>query len=204
MKFLLASFLIATASSTALMAAPDPGQPASPAETPDAASAERFLLARQFVALAQPASERMDSLRGYAAMAAYQGLDDPEDEKALQAAEQKQEQILARLDPIIQKRMPQLLDAYAQAYAREFSAEELEQLIAFAQSPAGKHYVTRAFAAESDDAVMGIHQTIADELGPVMRDIAKEVCSERAAQRLAAGDLKAKCPLSSEPETLAS
>lgn len=201
MKFLLASFLIATASSTALMATPDAAETPSQAEIPDAASAERFLLARKFVALAQPASERMDSLRGYAAMAAYQGLEDPEDEKALHAAEQKQEQILARLDPIIQKRMPQLLDAYAHAYAREFSAEELEQLIAFAQSPAGKHYVTRAFTAESDEAVLGIHQTIAEELGPVMRDIAKEVCSERAAQRLAAGDANAKCPLSGESDT---
>ena len=199
MKFLLASLSIALATSS-LSAAPAEPASTETAEKLPPISRESLVLARQFVALAQPAADRMDSLRGYASMVASEGSDDPEG----QAAEQRADKIMARFEPTIQKLMPALMDAYAYAYAREFSADELKQLIAFAQSPAGKHYVTSVSLVESDDGVLTVHQSIAEELEPIMRNVAKEACAKRAAERLAAGDTKAKCPLSDEPETASS
>jgi hypothetical protein len=39
-----------------------------------------------------------------------------------------------------------------------------------------------------------------EALEPVMFDVRKELCQEATAKRIAAGDKKAKCPLSSEPD----
>ena len=198
MKFLLASLSIALATSS-LSAAPAEPATTEAAEELAPIPTESLVLARQFVALAQPATERMDTLRGFVSMVAYEGSDDPQDA----AAEQRADKIMARVEPTIEKLMPALMDAYAYAYAREFSADELRQLIAFAQTPAGKHFVTSAAKVEGDDGVLTVHQSIGEAIEPIMRDVAKEVCSKRAAERLAAGDTKAKCPLS-EPETAAS
>lgn len=200
MKFLLASLSIALATSTLAAAAPADTASTETAEKRPPISRESLVLARQFVALAQPAADRMDSLRGYASMVASEGSGDPEGH----AAEQRASKIMARFEPTVQKLMPALMDAYAYAYARQFSADELKQLIAFAQSPAGKHYVTSFSLVESDDDVLTVHRSIAEELEPIMRDVAKEVCARKAAERLAAGDTNAKCPLSAESETAAS
>jgi hypothetical protein len=198
MKILLASLSIALATSS-LSAAPSEPASTETAEKLAPISRESLELARQFVGLSQPAGDRLDWLRGFASMAASEGSDDADG----LAAEQRKEKIMARFEPTLQKLLPALTDAYAYAYAREFSAEELRQLIAFAQSPAGRHYVTSVSLVESDDAVIGLHETIGEELAPIMQDVAKEICAKRAAERLAAGDTKAKCPLS-EPETLSS
>ncbi|MDP9423564.1 MAG: DUF2059 domain-containing protein [Pseudomonadota bacterium] len=200
MKILFASLSIALATSTLASAAPAGAPPVETAGDRSVISPRSLELARQFVAIARPAGDRLDWLEGFASMAASEGSEQAEDE----AAEQRTEKIMARFEPTLQKLMPALMDAYAYAYAREFSDQELEQLIAFAQSPVGKHYVTSVASVESNDAVIGLHETIGEELEPIMRDVAKEVCTKKAAERLAAGDTKAKCPLSEGPETASS
>ena len=42
-----------------------------------------------------------------------------------------------------------------------------------------------------------------ENLTPVLEDIQKEMCAEKAAQRVAMGDTKAKCPLAAAAETQA-
>lgn len=200
---LLASLSIALASSALAAAAPAEPISTETAESRTAIPIRNLELARQFVAAAEPGGDTMGSIREYAILAASRASDDPDDEEAQKAVEQRVDKLLARAEPTIRKLMPAMAEAYAYAYAREFSAEELEQLIAFVQSPAGKHYAKRQAFVESDDAILQIHQTIGEELEPIMRDIAKEMCAQRAAERLAAGDTNAKCPLSEESETMA-
>ena len=42
-----------------------------------------------------------------------------------------------------------------------------------------------------------------DAAMPVMEEFQKEMCAEKAAQRIAMGDTKAKCPLAAAAETAA-
>lgn len=200
MKFLLASLSIALATSTLATAAPTGS---APAEAP-AASNQKLDLARQFIALSNPAGDMMGVIRESALMTFAELADDPEEEAVQKEAERRVDAILARAEPTIKKRMPEVLEAYAQVYAREFSAEELEQLIIFARTPAGRHYIARMAFLDMDPAILDANQALTDELTPIMQQVTRELCAERAAQRLAAGDAKAKCPLSEEPETLAS
>lgn len=204
MKFLLASLSVAIAASSLAAAAPSNPAPAEAVESPGAPSAQRLELARRFIAVSNPVGDMMGAIRESALMTFYASAVDDGDEAAQQTAERRVDAILARAEPTIRKRMPEILEAYSQVYAREFSAEELEQLIAFAQSPAGKHYIARMSFLDMDPAILEANQTLTDELTPIMREVTRELCAERAAQRLAAGDTKAKCPLSAEPETQSS
>jgi hypothetical protein len=100
-----------------------------------------------------------------------------------------------------------LTEASAQAYAREFSAAELKDMIAFAETPTGKHYLARGAAVETDPGILKAQMEIMEGLGPIMEqvgtDMAKEACAKKAAARVAAGDKKATCPLAKAAETRA-
>lgn len=58
-----------------------------------------------------------------------------------------------RLRPAVERYMPVLMDAMVQAYAREFSIEELRQVAGFATTPTGRHYFSRSSAIMSDPGV---------------------------------------------------
>lgn len=164
-----------------------------------APSAERLELARRFVAITEPGDDLMEGFRAGFENAA---LDEIEDEAERKAAGERLERIVARFEPHVRKHQPKIIEAYAQAYAREFSADELRQMIAFAESPAGRHYLTQATSLESDEPVMDAQIELMEDLTPLIQEIQKEMCATRTQQRIAAGDTKAKCALSSEPEVL--
>jgi hypothetical protein len=204
----LPSLVIAFASSTLLAAAPPtpvaPATPVAPTSADAPPSLERQQLARRYISLAVTPNQFMAAMRGSAArtlvamkMATGDESDDAEFDTTM-------DRFFALLEPKIRERMPNLMEAYAQAYAREFSADELTQLIVFIQSPAGQHYIGHRVELENDPAVQLQEQGIGAEMPPILREIEKEQCQARTAQRVAAGDKKAKCALSSEPETQAS
>lgn len=60
----------------------------------------------------------------------------------------------ARERPIIQKDMPQVLEAMAIAYTHEFSLAELKQIHAFALSPTGNHYLSKSLDIAGDPVVI--------------------------------------------------
>lgn len=201
MKLLLASLSIAVASSTAA-AAPNIAEPVAaeaPAATP-APSAERIALAHKFIALTDPADAIVEMFR----IGFWQGVSNSiEDEAVLVEAKAGLEAYLVRLEPKVREKMPRLTEAYAQAYAREFSAEELQQMIDFAESPVGRHYLAGYAKLESDELVVDAMSDLMEGLTPVIEDIQKEMCAEKAAKRIAMGDKKAKCPLAAAAETAA-
>lgn len=199
MRLLLTSLAIALATSSVAAAAPEPADrgivPGTELEVP---SAERVELARQFVALTGAA---YNPLGGIDADMWSQAASEIPDQSARADAEQKVKQLLATLEPMVGQLMPIIERSYALAYAREFSADELRQMIAFVQTPAGKHFMSEWGAVESDDAIVDAEGRLWEAVGPVMQEMREVLCAERTAQRIASGDVKAKCPLTSEPDT---
>ena len=202
MKLISGSLLVALVSSAAWAAAPQPAAP-QPAEVAqakaDAApSGERLDLARRYVALGD-ANDYMDEMRAVM-MRSANSVSSPEDKAA---AEKFFDRVFVLAGPKIKARMPSIMEATAQAYAREFSAEELKDMIAFAETPTGKHYLARGAEVETDPAILDAHMKVWEDLAPIMeevgKDISKEACAKKAAARVAAGDKKATCPLSANP-----
>jgi hypothetical protein len=206
MKLLFTSLAIAFASSTLSAAAPavsGPAQALPPASTA-APSIQKVELARRFVGAALPADRYIQMVRDSSIIVAAAQMEEIEDAGRKAEAQKDLDHYLALIEPKIREHLPNLLEAYAQAYAREYSADELQQMIAFAGSPAGQHYLSRRLAVESDPSVQAASQALGEAIAPVAEQIMKEKCAERTAKRIAAGDKKAKCALSSEPETQAS
>jgi hypothetical protein len=143
----------------------------------------------------------MDQVREAALQTAAISTEDLDDsEKA--AAMHRVERYLAMAGPKIRAAMPALVEANAQAYAREFTADELRQMIAFAETPAGKHYIDRYDFLQMSPEVVAAQRDLGEQLQPVLEDFQKQMCAEKTAQRIAMGDTKAKCPLS-DPDTQA-
>jgi hypothetical protein len=205
MKLVSGSLLVALASTAAIAAAPNPSAPAAaPAPTAQAAtaaSAERLELARRYVALGN-SDDLMQEMRAIMMRSASAEAESPDDQAA---ANRFFDQVFVLAAPKIRERMPTVLEASAQAYAREFSAAELRDMIAFAETPTGKHYLARGAAVETDPAILDAHMGIWQDLAPIMQqvgtDMAKEACAKKAAARVAAGDKKATCPLAKAAET---
>lgn len=198
MKRLISSLSIALASTSLAAAAPAIAEPVTPAAEAAAAepSAEQIALARKFVALTFSTQETVDAmLTSFLELAAT-----AEDEAG---AEAQVHRLMARLEPKVREAMPSMLEAYSKVYARGFSQDDLRQMIAFAETPAGKAYFARHEALASDPIIVEAQWLLMDEMAPAIEDFQKELCAERAALQVAAGDVNAKCPLSGDPETLA-
>ena len=107
--------------------------------------------------------------------------------------------MFARLEPNIRKRMPTVSEAYARAYAAEFSIAQLGELVAFGSTPTGKHFLANILALETDPNVSEAAISVMEELTPALMEFQKKACADRAQQRIAMGDSKAKCALSGDP-----
>ncbi len=202
MKFPL--FLALLASAPALSAAaPKAAPPVQAAAQAAPPSVERQTLARRYVSLSLTPERLMESFRDQSAAMMEVELEGDADKGRHAEAEKSLQRLFDLLEPKIRERLPNLLEAYSMAFAREFSADELRQMIDFAQSPAGQHYLSRRPALETDRAVEIQLEGFQLDAAQVLQQIEKEQCQERTAQRIAAGDKNAKCPLSTAPETQA-
>ena len=70
------------------------------------------------------------------------------------------DEAIAQERPMLQKHMPQILEAMASAYTREFSLAELKDIHAFAQTPSGTRYFSRMTAILGDPAVAHVNAEI--------------------------------------------
>lgn len=200
MKLVTSSLMVAFASSALVVAAPAPAQTDANPTMIEAISPERLNLARKFMAVTDT-TDIMDSYREMLFQTVAAAGDDLDDAGKADA-QHRIERYLTLAAPTIRAGEPALIEAYAKAYAREFSADELRQLVAFAQTPAGRHYIDRYDFLLMAPEIVDAQRKLSDELAPVMEQLGKEMCAEKAAQRIAMGDKKAKCPLS-ESDTLA-
>jgi hypothetical protein len=185
MKPVMSSILVAFASSALAVAAPASADPAASTNV-EAPSPERLEVARRLVTATLSADLYMDSVKSSARLAAYGGYG-------------KQE------DPATEERLKQFFawaEAQTQAYAREFTADELRQILAFSQTKAGQHFMT-SDAIDYDPAVVQAQLEFEEAIEPIIEKIQRERCAAKAAQRVAMGNAEAKCRLSTATETKA-
>jgi hypothetical protein len=198
MKILFASLSLLLASSAGLAANPPAATAA--ASTPVAADAERLDLARRFVALSQPVKGLLDMMREAARSSAQAQLDPDAGEAERAELEKGIDQIFIKLEPKFAAERPAIVEAYAQAYARQFSTDELQAMVAFGASPAGQHYLSSTVDIETDPPVLKANESLSNAMMSVMDEVRTESCAKRAAERLAMGDKNAHCPLAKGDE----
>lgn len=141
-------------------------------------------VARQIIAVILPPEQRvaiveritrtmMGAMQGN--MAGVMGVDDP----GLQ-------QIFARMfdkmpgamRPAMERRMPELVDAMTRAYVRHFSREDLHAILAFAQTPAGSHYLSRSADLMQDPDVITVLTAMNRDGMEVGMGLAKDLKAE--------------------------
>lgn len=151
-------------------------------------------LAREFVAIATPpeAMEKnfVDQLKAMTLM--FPGLEMPKGSDA----EQKVDKILSAARPAVLRHLPMVTEAFAQAYARGYTRDELHQLVAFAKSPIGEKIFSQGTDILLDPAVTAANKAfMEDAFGEISNAVRIAACQEATAKRVAAGETNAKCPL---------
>jgi hypothetical protein len=182
--------------SSPALAATEPNGPApfaeSGASSESEPSREALQLARQFVALLYPAEQQDDWIE-----LLREGP--PEDfmqNAALRTSLKKDaEKAAAKLTKITERRLPALMDAYAHSYAREYSEGELRDLIAFAITPTGRHFMYDMDFADDDPAVTAVQAEMGEEMAPIIEGLQKAMCQAATEVRVAAGETDAKCSM---------
>jgi hypothetical protein len=193
----MSSILVAFASSALAVAAPASADPAASTNV-EAPSPERLEVARRLVTATLSADLYMDSVKSSARLAAYGGYGKQEDP----ATEERLKQFFAWAEPAMRDHLTKLAEAQTQAYAREFTADELRQILAFSQTKAGQHFMT-SDAIDYDPAVVQAQLEFEEAIEPIIEKIQRERCAAKAAQRVAMGNAEAKCRLSTATETKA-
>ena len=116
----------------------------------------RLALARQIIAVLFPIESQEASVQSLvkailaqyrAGMARTQHFDDPGLKKILDDALAS---IPDRLKPAMRVFLPNMREAMAHAYTREFSQAELGDILAFARTASGRHYLQRSTALAGD------------------------------------------------------
>ena len=108
----------------------------------------------------------------------------------------KAEKTAVKLTRIVELRLPELMDAYAHSYAREYSESELRDLIAFAATSSGRHFMHDMDFADGDEAVTAVRDEMSGEMAPILEDLQKAICQAATEVRVAAGETEAKCSMS--------
>lgn len=76
--------------------------------------------------------------------------------------------------PLLRRRLPDILDASAIAYTHEFSLAELKDVHAFAETPSGRHYLSRSTALLADPAVVKVNKSLVAEARATAESILPE------------------------------
>jgi len=131
--------------------------PAAPDE-----AARRLELAERFIALMQ-VDQMSEMMQGLAV-----GMVPPSS-RDLPAREQ--EILTAALTEAVGQMMPRMFEAMAPVYAEIFTLQELEELVAFYESPTGLAFVTKSF--EAFPQITAVMNSIMPE---ILNDMATNLC----------------------------
>ncbi len=141
------------------VAAQGNGAPAAAAAGASVPNEASLKLSREIIAVAWPEDQRMVMMRRMqdailapmkANMQLPPELNDPGLHKILQDYIDNVPETMA---PVMAQHMPALFEAMAHAYARNFSMPELEQILAFAHTPAGGKFFSRSSTLLQDPDV---------------------------------------------------
>ncbi len=149
----LASAVALPAAAQAQTAPPPAARPLDPADLQVASQIIAVILPpEQRVAIVERVTKTMmGAMQGN--MAGIMGVDDP---GLQQIFARMFETMPAAMRPAMERRMPELVDAMTRAYVRHFSHEDLRAILAFAQTPAGSHYLSRSADLMQDPDVVTV------------------------------------------------
>ncbi len=82
--------------------------------------------------------------------------------------------IPARLSPAVQAHLPRLFEATARAYAREFSATELQETLAFARTASGRHYLQSSATISADPDIVAANNAYFGQVRQVSQQISAD------------------------------
>ena len=99
---------------------------------------------------------------------------------------------LERQKPVLQKHLPRMFAAMAEAYTHEFSLGELKDVHAFAQSPAGRHYLSRSTAMIGDPAVAKVNAALVADAQQLTMEMVTEFKAKFLAYLKAHPDVAAR------------
>ena len=200
--------LAALAAATALCAISAPASAAAVAAQSAASDAAELVEARAIVQTIYPPAQRSEMVRTLVstilkqmdqAMPVSKEFGDPGLQKILADFRARVPDILM---PIVDKHMPAIIEAVATAYVHEFDLAELKQIRAFAQTPAGGHYFSRAMYVIGDPAVAAANQAYFKDLAAVAEAEKVKLAADVAAYVDAHPDVGKKIEESIIPATV--
>jgi hypothetical protein len=178
-------------------ATPQPisAQPSPPQSADASPSAHKLALARQLVEVT-----RMDAIMTGAFRNMVSGVT-ASASQSLSADRQARMKIIGEAEgAALEKLVPQIVDSMVNGYARNFSEQELSDILAFYQSPSG-----RSMVAKTPQFMQGMMVEMAALMPQIRRDMGEDVCAKitcTAAERAAFfGAEPAKNPPQGTPST---
>jgi hypothetical protein len=139
--FAVAQTVVATASPTTPVAAPDP---------------DNLVIAQQIIEIAFPKESRMQLLEGMmnAVSTQFRPTVNETNDPGLQAIQDRYfARMMAKTKVDLEGSSPGMFAAIARAYARTFTKDELTQIKAFVDTPAGARFIQRSPQTLSDPDV---------------------------------------------------
>lgn len=196
-RLIAAVATLAWASQAMPVAAQEQGAPAAVTAGASVPNEASLKLSHEIIAVAWPEDQRLGMMRRMqdailapmkANMQLPPELNDPGLRKIMQDYFDSVPDIMA---PVMAQHMPTLFEAMAHAYARNFSQAELEQILAFAHTPAGGKFLSRSTTLLQDPDV-------AAATGTMMR-------AAQQASMQSAGNMRVKITdyLKAHPEVVA-
>ena len=163
----------------------------TPALAQDAVEAsDRVALAEQIIEAGYPreAREQMfmavaDQLEAQALQAVKSQLPDL-DPGALAILEQWQSDVSSEQRTILRQHIPALMEAMAQSYAAVFSEAELEDILAFVRTDAGKAFMLKSTDVISQPSFVAANQAYMEEAMAVVMEGVPELTDKLIAYRV--------------------
>jgi hypothetical protein len=163
----------------------------SPAPAPATAApldSENLAIAQEIVALAYPPESRhamlmrvSDSMTGQMRRAVFPPNGNPPDAAMQQIFDRYLDRVRAVTDRSFTDGIPAIFEAFARAYARQFSRDDLVQIRAFVSTPAGARYLQRSAELLSDPDVAEANSaymaTAFHAVQPLMDDLRREIAA---------------------------
>lgn len=158
------------------------GQFASPAAAQQAAAVDpaRLELGRQIIAIMYPPEKRQvmaGSLIENVLAQFRSSMSDPStyaDPGMKKILDDAFASIPQRLSPAVQAHLPRLYEAMARAYAREFTGPELQEMLAFARTPTGRHYLQSSATLMSDRDIAAANSAYFGQVQQVSQQISAD------------------------------
>lgn len=142
--------------------------------------------AREIIRVGFPEEQRtamfgqvVDSMSAQVRSAMMGPLNNDPGAKAI--VERKLTQFLASGKAVMVRHIPAFMDAYAKAFAREFSPAELIAILDFVKTPAGSRFLSRSSVIVSDPAFAAANEAYLRELQPLMQAMQMELRTEMRA-----------------------